>query len=429
MTMTIDRRQILGSLAAAALAAGAGRAGARESRPGFADIRALVDKYIAEGRVPGAVIAVVTPGRHAPEFIAAGRTAFDGGGAMTPDSLFRIYSMTKPITAMAVMQQVALGKLRLDQPIADILPEYAAMQVLIDPAKGLESRPAKTQMTVRHLLTHTAGLSYSISGNGPLEKEYRRLGLLPGIGSLGVQPGDGAIPDLQGFVRALATLPLHAEPGTLWRYSVALDLAGGLLERLTGKRFDTVLDTQLFGPLGMASTRFSVAPGDLPRLTSNYAWVGRDQKPLAKPLLIDGPGRTDWLGPQRLLAGGAGLLSSARDYARFGQMLLDDGRFGGRAVVPRDTALLALSNLMPEGVFLEKTQGFGAGGRSTLFDSRARPDGTPAGSYGWGGAAGTLFQVDRVRRLAVVVMVQFLPSQRWSLSRELQTALNADLAA
>ena len=429
MTMMIDRRQIMASLATAALAAGAGRAGARTAAPGFVNVRAMVDKYVAEGRVPGAVIALVTPGRHAPQFIAAGQTAFDGGTAMTPDSLFRIYSMTKPITAMAVMQQVALGKLRLDQPIADILPEYAAMQVLIDPTSGLDARPAKAQITVRHLLTHTAGLSYSISGDGPLEKEYRRLGLLPGIGSSGRRPGDGEIPDLQGFVKALATLPLHAEPGTVWRYSVALDLAGGLLERLTGKPFDAVLDTQLFGPLGMNSTGFSVAPANLARLSSNYAWVRPDLTPLPKPVLIDGPARTDWLGPQRLLAGGAGLLSSARDYARFAQMLLDDGRFGGQAMLPRDTARLALSNLMPDGVFLEKTQGFGAGGRTTLFDTSARPDGTTAGSYGWGGAAGTLFQVDRARNLAVVVMVQFLPSQRWPLGRDLQMALNADLVA
>jgi CubicO group peptidase (beta-lactamase class C family) len=129
-----------------------------------------------------------------------------------------------------------------------------------------------------------------------------------------------------------------------------------------------------------------------------------------------------------LLAGGAGLLSSARDYARFGQMLLDEGRFEGRAVLPRDTARLAMSNILPEGVFFDKTQGFGAGGRSTLFDTLARPDGSPAGVYGWSGAAGTQFQVDRTRGLAVVVMVQFFPSQRFQLGKEYQVALNQDLA-
>jgi CubicO group peptidase (beta-lactamase class C family) len=423
----LDRRQMLGAIAATAFSAAG--AGARQPAANFAAVQALLDRYVAEGKVPGAVVAVVRPGQHRPLFLKTGKTAFEAGAPVDEDTLWRVYSMTKPITGMAVMQQVALGKLRLDQPISDILPEYRAMQVLIDPANGLDARPAKTAMTVRHLLTHTAGLSYTISGNGPLEKEYRRLGLMPGIGSLGRQPGDGEIPDLQGFAKALAGLPLHAEPGTLWRYSVALDLAGALLERLTGQRFDDVLARQLFTPLGMSSTGFSVVPKDLPRLSSNYAWVKPDQTPLTTPVLVDGPARTDWLGPQRLLAGGAGLLSSARDYARFGQMLLDEGQFGGRAVMPRDTARLAMSNLMPEGVFFNKTEGNGAGGRSTLFDTRARPDGTPAGSYGWGGAAGTLFQVDRTRGLAVVVMVQFMPSQRWPLSKDLQTAINTDLVS
>jgi CubicO group peptidase (beta-lactamase class C family) len=424
--MTIDRRQMLGAIAATAFSAAS--AGARQPAGEFSTVQALIDRYVGDGKVPGAVVAVVRPGQHRPLFLKAGKTAFEGGAPVDEDTLWRVYSMTKPITAMAVMQQVAIGKLRLDQPIADILPEYRAMQVLIDPAKSLDARPATTPITVRHLLTHTAGLSYTISGNGPLEKEYRRLGLMPGIGKAGRQPGDGEPPDLEGFTRALATLPLFAEPGTLWRYSVALDLAGGLLERLTGQRFDDVLSRQLFAPLGMASTGFSVAPKDLPRLSSNYAWIKPDQSLLTTPVLIDGPARTDWLGPQRLLAGGAGLLSSARDYARFGQMLLDEGRFGGRSVMPTETARLAMSNLMPEGVFFEKTQGNGAGGRSTLFDTRARPDGTPAGSYGWGGAAGTLFQVDRTRGLAVVVMLQYIPSQRWPLGKDFQTALNRDLA-
>jgi CubicO group peptidase (beta-lactamase class C family) len=427
--MNMDRRGLLRLVATTAIAAAAGRAGAREAGAGFAGVQALIDDYTAKGRVPGAVVGIARPGRHDPLFLTAGRTAFVDGAPMSPDTLFRIYSMTKPITGMAVMQQVALGRLRLDQPIADILPEYRAMNVLVDPAKSLAARPATTPITVRHLLTHTAGFSYSISGNGPLEKEYRRLGLLPGVGSLGRQPGDGALPDLQGFVKALATLPLHAEPGTLWRYSVALDLAGGLLERLTGQAFDTILQRQLFAPLGMASTGFSVQPADLGRLSSNYAWLRPDLTPLPEPRLIDGPARTDWLGPQRLLAGGAGLLSSARDYVRFGQMLLDEGQFGGRAVLPRETARLAMSNLMPEGVFFEKTQGNGAGGRSTLFDTRARPDGTPMGTYGWGGAAGTLFQVDRTRGVAVVVMVQHLPSRQWPLRNDFPIALNRDLGA
>ncbi len=424
--MELGRRAVLGSIAGAAFAAATPAFG-REKASGFAAVQALIDGYVAAGRVPGAVVAIVRPGGFRPEYLMTGKTAFDGGVAVTPDTLWRIYSMTKPVTAMAVMQQVAKGNLKLDMPISEVVPEFKTMRVLVDPAKGLESRPAVTPITVRHLLTHTAGLTYTILGNGPLETEYRRLGLMPGNATAGVRPGDGKVPDLAGFVAGLASLPLYSEPGTGWRYSVSHDLAGGMLERLTGKTFDAVLGEQLFKPLGMASTGFSVAPGDLARLSSNYAWVKPDMTPLNAPVLIDGPGRSDWAGTPRLLAGGAGLLSSARDYARFGQMLLNEGMFEGRMVMPQGVARMAMRNMMPVGVFYEGNKGFGAGGQVTLFDTRAAPEGGAAGTYGWGGAAGTLFQVDPVRQLAVVVMLQYLPQQRFPLVKDLQVALNRDL--
>jgi CubicO group peptidase (beta-lactamase class C family) len=429
-TMELDRRRMLGGITAAALTAAAGPAWGRTAAAGLGNLQSLIDSYVAAGRVPGAVVALVRPGRFRPAYLFAGKTAFDGGVAVTPDTLWRIYSMTKPITGMAVMQQVAGGKLGLDQPIAEIMPEFREMRVLIDPAKGLESRPAATPILLRHLLTHTAGLSYSIIGNGPLEKEYRRLGLQPGTGASGLRPGDGALPDLQGFALRLAGLPLLSEPGTAWRYSVGLDLAGALLERLTGEGFDAVLRAQLFGPLGMASTRFSVASADLRRLSSNYAWVDRSGKPMDTPVLIDGPARSDWMGPQRLLSGGGGLLSSARDYARFGQMLLNDGMFDGRPVMPPGSARHGMSNLLPPGVFYrgDGDNGFGAGGQVELFDTLAKPDGASVGSYGWGGAAGTRFVVDPVRRVAVVVMLQYLPGERFPLHADLRGALNRDLA-
>lgn len=426
--VAIDRRAMLGSIAGAALAA-ATPGWARGRDPDFAALQGLIDTYVANGRVPGAIVGIVRGGAFRPQFLSAGRIAFEGDAPVSPDTLWRIYSMTKPVTAMAVMQQVALGRLTLDTPISQVLPEFKAMRVLVDPAKGLESRPAEKPILVRHLLTHTAGLSYTIVGNGPLEREYRRLGLMPGNGTAGRQPGDGEVPDLPEFVARLATLPLHAEPGSLWRYSVALDLAGGMLERLTGKTLDKVFDEQLFGPLGMTSTSFALEAAEKRRLSSNYAWVKPDMTPLDTPVLIDGPVRSDWTPTPRMLAGGAGLLASARDYARFGQMLLNEGIFEGRTVMPRGTARLAMSNLMPAGVFFETASGFGAGGSVTLFDSlMAKPHGVPVGTYGWGGAAGTKFVVDPVRQLAVVVMLQFLPSGRFPLNEELGVAINRDLA-
>ena len=212
-TLTIDRRSMLQALAASALAAGAG-APARARAQRNAATQALLDGYVADGKVPGAIIGLLEPGRFRPTWLTAGKTAFEGGSPVTPDTLWRIYSMTKPVTGVAVMQQVALGSLALDTPISDIMPEFKAMQVLVDPAKGLQARPAQKPILVRHLLTHTAGLSYTISGNEPLEKEYRRLGLLPMASSLGRLVTDPPTPDLTEYMRRLAGLPLRTEPGS-----------------------------------------------------------------------------------------------------------------------------------------------------------------------------------------------------------------------
>ncbi|GGI78526.1 serine hydrolase [Polymorphobacter multimanifer] len=392
-------------------------------------LRALVSRYIAEKKVPGAAVAIVRPGRFRPDWIIEGEDAFTGGRPVTKDTLWRIYSMTKPLTGMMAMAMVAEGKLRLDQPIGDVLPEFAAMRVQTDPANSLASRPAERPILLRHLLTHTAGLGYSINGNGPLEKEYKRLGLQPGSSNRFLAPGDGAIPDLQTFVKRLATLPLRSEPGTGWHYSVANDLLGGLMERVGGAPLDVLMQRMLLKPLGMDSTRFQVRAADARRLSTNYAWIGLDGKPLATPQPIDTPVDSDWLRPPAMFSGGGGLAASASDYARFAQMLVNGGGFERGVVLRETTVRQGMSNLMPPGVFYEKMDGFGASGRLTLFDTlKVAPDGSPAGSYGWGGAAGTLFQVDPVRGVGVVVMLQYLPQQRFPLPKELQVALNQDLA-
>jgi CubicO group peptidase (beta-lactamase class C family) len=419
---------MLGAVATAAFAAAAPAWG-KGAAETYAALQGLIDAYVASGKVPGAVVAILRGGAFRPQYLTSGRIAFETRVPVSTETLWRIYSMTKPVTAMAVMQQIALGRLTLDTPIAEILPEFRSMRVLTDPDKSLASRPTDKPILVRHLLTHTAGFSYTIVGNGPLEKEYRRLGLMPGNGTAGSQPGDGAVPPLQTFVKTLATLPLYQEPGKAWRYSVAMDVAGALLERLTDKTLDKVFAEQLFAPLGMKNTSFALAERDRVRLSSNYAWVKPDLTPIDTPVLIDGPARSDWTANPVLLAGGAGLLSSAADYARFGQMLLNEGRFEGRTIMPRGIARLALSNIMPKDVFYDGNKGYGAGGSVTLFDTLAgNPGGTPVGHYGWGGAAGTKFFVDPVRQIAVVVMLQFLPSNRFPLNEDLALAVNKDLA-
>lgn len=426
-TLTIDRRSMLQALAASALAAGAG-APARARAQRNAATQALLDGYVADGKVPGAIIGLLEPGRFRPTWLTAGKTAFEGGSAVTPDTLWRIYSMTKPVTGVAVMQQVALGSLALDTPISDIMPEFKAMQVLVDPAKGLQARPAQKPILVRHLLTHTAGLSYTISGNEPLEKEYRRLGLLPMASSLGRLATDPPTPDLTEYMRRLAGLPLRTEPGSEWRYSISLDVAGALLERLTGKTLDGVFADQLFRPLGMADTSFWLSPKQLPRLANSYAWIDpKTFKPADRPTLVDSAAKTEWAERPAMLAGGAGLVSSAEDFARFAQLMLNEGMFEGKVLLPRATARLAMANQMPPGVFFEKTQGFAAGGRTTLFDTMTRADGLRPGVWGWGGAAATTFAVDQVRGQAVVMMLQSLQAEKGPNSLDLARARNVDL--
>lgn len=423
---TVNRRALLAGAGAlvAAPAVAQTRGGDR-----WPALRALISRYVAEKKVPGAAVAIVRPGRFRPEWIIEGQDAFTGGRPVTEDTLWRIYSMTKPVTGMMAMQMVADGRLRLDQPIGEVLPEFAQMRVQTDPANSLDSKPAERPILLRHLLTHTAGLGYTINGNGPLEKEYKRLGLQPGSSMRFLAPNEAPIPDLQTFVKRLATLPLRSEPGTGWHYSVANDLLGGLLERVGGAPLDVLMAQMMLKPLGMDSTGFQVKPGDARRLSTNYAWLGLDGKPVDTPQPIDGPANSDWLRPPAMFAGGAGLVASASDYARFAQMLLNNGGFERGVVMREPTVRQAMSNIMPAGVFYEKINGFGASGRLTLFDTlKLAPEGAPAGSYGWGGAAGTLFQVDPVRGIGVVVMLQYLPQQRFPLPKELQVAINQDLA-
>ena len=423
--LKLDRRAMLSALATSALAAGAGAPAWAKAKANAAT-QALLDGYVAASKVPGGIIAIVEPGRFRPTYLSAGKSAFEGGFAVTPETLWRIYSMTKPITGVAVMQQVAAGKLTLDTPVSAIMPEFASMQVLIDPAKDLQARPAKNPILVRHLLTHTAGLSYTISGNEALEKEYRRLGLM-GM-SFSLFPGDQAPPDLTTYMQRLSTVPLRTEPGTEWRYSIGLDVAGALLERLTGKTLDRVFADQLFRPMGMADTGFWLSEKQLPRLASSYVWLDpKTMKPSDKPSLVDGPAKSEWAARPIMLAGGAGLVASASDYARFAQMMLNEGMFEGKMLLPRTTARQAMSNLIPAGVFFEKSQGFGAGGRSTIFDTSAEPEGSNPGVWGWGGAASTVFHVDPVRGQAVVMMLQSLASQNGPNAKQLARARNSDM--
>ncbi|MFS0773479.1 serine hydrolase domain-containing protein [Sphingomonas sp. 1P08PE] len=396
------------------------------------NMQALFDGYVRDDKMPG-IVGAFGVGDAPTLFPAAGRIADDAGAAAAgPDSLWRVYSMTKPITGMAAMILVEDGKLRLDQPISDFFPGFARMRVLTSPDTSLDSVPATTPITVRHLLTHTAGLGYSIITKGPLLKEYERLGIVPATVNATVEakarPTRPAT--LAAFAERVATLPLIAEPGTKWSYSIGLDVLAAVVEKASGVPFERFVQTRIFTPLKMTSSYWTVPAAEVGRLATNYSFTGDVRAP------IDPAATSVWLRPPSFPYGGAGLVMSARDYDRFLHMLADGGSLDGARVMKPETVRLAMSNLLPAGVTFggigggtggtnaPVPMGFGAGGSVYLADG---PGGFPAkGTYGWGGAAGTIAFVDPVRKVRGTVMVNYFPSDKYPLREEMGRALVRD---
>jgi CubicO group peptidase (beta-lactamase class C family) len=392
--------------------AGAGAVGAflpgmawAQAAEKYPTIKAEFDGYVSSGKLPG-VLATIGRTSGLPDVIAVGT---QGLGEKTPvniDTLWRVYSMTKPITGIAAMILVGEGKMKLDQPISEFLAEFANMTVLTDPEKSMDAVPAKNQITVRHLLTHTAGLGYSIITKGPLLQAYLDNGITPGIVSrfpIPGQPTSTPTPDLKTFSERLAKLPLVAEPGTKWSYSISLDLLGRVIEVASGMDFEAFLKTRIFEPLKMNSSYFQVPKSETPRLVSNYAPVNGILFP------IDPAATSIYLDKPAFAFGGAGVVCSARDYDRFLNMLANYGELDGVRIMSPKTAALAMSDLLPPAVSTDGTYadgaGFGAGGRVGK--------GANEGVYGWGGAAGTVAFVDPKRKLRAVCMAQYMPSNAY----------------
>ncbi|WP_439540882.1 serine hydrolase domain-containing protein [Sphingomonas sp.] len=397
-----------------------------------APVEALAKDYVAQNRAQGIVVAYGV-GDSAPVFASAGHIAVEADAAAAgPDSLWRVYSMTKPITAMAAMMLVEDGKLKLDQPIADFFPGFRNMKVLTDPANSLDSRPATTQITVRHLLTHTAGLGYSIITKGPLLKEYERLGITPGAvnAALEAQARPLRPKSLKEFAERVATLPLIAEPGTKWSYSISLDLLPAIIEAAAGMPYEQFLQSRMLGPLKMTSTYWTVPQSEVGRFATNYAWAGENRIP------FDPAKSSAWLTPPSFPYGGAGLVMSARDYDRFLHMLVNGGTLDGVRVMKPETVRLAMSDLLPASVTYGGApsgsggatgpkMGYGAGGSVQLEDV---PGGAGKGTYGWGGAAGTVAWVDPSKKIRGTVMVNYFPSDKWPLRADAVKAVYAQAA-
>lgn len=389
----------------------------------------LAKRYVAEGKVPGIVILAGRPNGTV-TVVSEGRVA-DAPTARKADvdSLWRVYSMTKPITGIAAMILIEEGKLKLDQPISDFIPAFKDMKVLVDPSKDLTTRPATKPITVRNLLTHTAGLGYNIITKGPLLDEYNKLGINPAQvnAQMEVQMAAARPDTLEEFANRTASLPLIAEPGAKWSYSISLDVLGRVIEVASGMPFDQFVNTRIFKPLKMEQSYWTVPADKVGNFATVYAYVGASRIP------ADPAASSIYLRKPEFPYGGAGLVMSARDYDRFLHMLLNGGELDGARVLKPETVALAMSNLLPAGAdtsILNETakdtgvqMGFGAGGSVYLNDM---PGGPGKGTFGWGGAAGTIAWVDPVHKVRGVAMINLFGDT--PLKREVSKAIYADLA-
>ena len=342
---------------------------------------AFLAAYIAGKPLPGAMAAIAR-GTGAPSYLIHGDSAFEDGHPVTPDTLWRVYSMTKPITGMAAMLLVEDGRLLLDQPISELLPEWSQPMVMTDPEISLDAEPAAGPITVRHLLTHTSGLGYSIMPPGPLLDALIENGLVGGLLSRARPVPPNTPTSIAEFSEQAARLPLIANPGEVWSYSMSLEILSRVIEVASGMGYEDFLRRRIFGPLGMTNTFFRVPAEKRRQMTDNFVVAEGEMT------VVDPADDSVYLDPPPMPFAGAGLVSSAHDYDRFLAMLLGEGAVGESRIMTTETARLAMSDLLPAGVDKSRMfspSGFGAGGRVVI---EAGPNGESVGTYGWGGAAG-----------------------------------------
>ncbi len=355
-------------------------------------ITAVMQREVERGRLPGAVALVARDGKIA-YFESYGERDPVMGTPMTKDTIFRIYSMTKPIVTAAAMMLLEQGRFLLGDPISKYLPEFADMKVAVARGDAIDLIPAARAITIQDLLRHTSGLTYEFRGNGPVHKMY----MAAKVYSLEMSAAE--------HVAALGRLPLLHQPGTRWEYSRSTDVVGRLIEVVSGTTLGAHLEEQILRPLAMADTAFHVPPAQIARLAEAFA---QDPETGSAVRLME-VGQ-----PPKFESGGAGLVSTTADYARFLQMLLNGGTLDGVRLLSRKTiefvtadhlgAMTAASDLLPPGY------GFGLGFAVRLQAGIAQVPGS-IGQYFWGGLAGTTFWVDPAERLFAILQIQ-APGQR-----------------
>lgn len=383
------------------------------------NVAALANRYVSQRKVANLFLTFGWGQEDHAHTVGGGTLSLAKPTPVDENSLYRIYSMSKPITGMATMILIDEGKLGLDQPLYEILPKFRDMQVLINPEGALEETvAAQRPITIRQLLTHTAGLGYQITSKGPLLAAYNENGLVGGRVSRFPIPGFPPVtpaPGLAAFADRLAELPLMYQPATKWSYSCSIDLLGRVIEVVSGMEFEAFLKARIFEPCGMTSTFMQLPQSEVGRMTDNYGIINGNTFPIdpgANSIYTDAP---------EVPSGGGGLVSSPKDYDRFLRMLLGYGRLGDKFVMGENAVRVGVSDLIPAtvdrtGSWIEG-EGHGAGGRSK------------GSTFGWGGAAGTLGAVDFDLNLRSGLFTQYMPPEAFPIRDEFLAAMEADLTA
>ena len=381
------------------------------------------ENYLDNGKLPHAQVLVAHRGEIA-HFSSQG-PAREGGKAIDETSLFRIASMTKPVTSIAFMMLLEEGKVALDTPVHRVLPEFRELGVYNGGGGGVPfaTKPLSRPMLMLDLLRHTSGLTYGFQNRGNIDLAMREGKLENWHGNL----------DLDGFIAALGKLPLEFSPGDAWNYSVSTDVLGAVVARLEGKTLDQVFADRIFKPLGMDDTFFQVPESKIDRLTDCYTFVPGKGK-----VMYDRGAESAWSRMPKLLSGGGGLVSSALDYHKFCRMLLSHGELDGVRIVGRKTLELMTMNHLPGGsdlstmsrsLFSEAANagtGFGLGFAVNLDPAKSMVPGS-AGEFYWGGMFSTAFFIDPVEEVTMVFMTQLSPSSTYPIRRELKTLIYSAL--
>ena len=378
-------------------------------------------RYIEAGRFAGTQLLVYRRGKVVHSSVQ-GFADLERKAPMKDDTIFRIYSMTKPITSLAFMMLFEEGRVALDEPVHKYIPEWKDLGVFVAGiAPAFLTRPPTRPMLIVDLLRHTSGLTYGFQQRTNVDAAYRdkKIGEIEKAGTL------------QSMIEDLAKVPLEFSPGEAWNYSVSTDVVGYLIGKISGKPFEQFVKERILDPLGMTDTGFFVPADKAHRLAACYSADGKGGMTLQ-----DDPATSSFLTPPSFISGGGGLCSTAADYLTFCRALLGGGELGGvRLIGPKTLALMTSNHLpgerylpeMSRSMFSEAAYngiGFGLGFSVTMNPAQTLIPGS-AGEYSWGGAASTAFWVDPAEELAAIFMTQLLPSSSYPIRRELRTMVYA----